>query len=420
MYAAIRDVAQPDLIRIDHAVSFGFASGPGVAGLVMDGVLGILAGHGIEACKWVDDFLFSNPPLALPHVLLSTPFTPYTVRFSFPRHIVIDRHSSLIDSLASIPQQLTPGKDPPLGHGLLTYTYGFSKSDIIDVTRPLGLPWSAPKWQDFSFLVQYLGFLWDTWNNRVWVPDEKVDKYIARVAAVLEADHAGSGVRLQQMEKVHGCLMHITFVITLGLSHLPGIQRFMTGFKGSRFSSRHLTPAARSDLEWWHNILLGPRTFRTMVDRGPTINRKISVDASTSFGIGLRVGDSFMAWKWKPHALATGSGRNIGGAEAIGLEFALRYLRTIGVIGERTRVLGDNTSTNGAFTRGRGRNVWTNESIRRSAALQVEIDGELDVIYVKSEDNPADPVSRGDFTGLTRLDCTFEVPDELLPYLVEV
>ena len=210
--------------------------------------------------------------------------------------------------------------------------------------------------------------------------------------------------------------MHNTFVIWQGLSQLPGIQRCIQGFPNAHYRNRSLSPGAHSNLVWWERTLAQPGAFRTLVDRGRAVNRGISVDASKEFGIGLRVHDAYLAWRWLPGALGQG-GRDIGGAEAIGLEFALRYLRCIGVHGERTRVLGDNTSTIGAFNRGRGRNVWTNESVRRAWEVQEDIDGELEVVYVRSAENPADTVSRGDFRGLSSLECAFDIPLELTTFL---
>ncbi|MGF1973933.1 hypothetical protein, partial [Staphylococcus aureus] len=46
--AIIRDIAEPEKFRIDHVVSFGFASGPGNAGEVMDAVVDILRASGID------------------------------------------------------------------------------------------------------------------------------------------------------------------------------------------------------------------------------------------------------------------------------------------------------------------------------------------------------------------------------------
>lgn len=402
------------MFRNDHTIAFGFASGPGNAGAIQDCVIDILAAFLILAKKWVDDYMFANKPIFGLLIALDSELTVNTITFFFLSSIVITPFSSLSESCAAIPRRLLPDQLAPSGCETISFTYAYNQTDIETVTEVLGVPWAAQKWQDFAFEVECLGFRWDTWHKRVYLPEGKRVKYLARVNNILVHPR----VRLQLLEKVHGCLMHITFVHRMGLSRLPGLQRFMNGFKGSRFSQRELTPAARSDLTWWQQALAGPGAFRMLVNRGEPIDRGISVDASKTYGIGLRIGNSYLAWKWKSGALGQG-GRDIGGAEAIALEFALRALKAMGIVQELTKVLGDNTSTIGAYERGRGRNVWTNESVRRTWELQAEMSSELAVVYVPSAENPADCVSRGDFSGLTRLSCTFTIPSELEPFLVE-
>lgn len=414
---AIRDVANPSLIRIDHVVAFGFACGPGNAGAVMDAILDILEATGIPARKWVDDYMFQNAPwdglAQRGHPLF--PLTGNTLTFTQRSDITITVHSTLAESRAAIPQLHSADAPIPAGYTALLFSYAYTLDNVIDITGQLDVPWAPKKWQGFSFEVEFLGFTWDCWHKRVYVPDGKRQKYLGRIDALLAADR----VTLRALEKVYGCIMHVTFVVRLGRSRLPSIQRAMQGFDSVRWSQRKLTGAARKDLEWWRSTLAVPGAFRTLVNRGPPVERGISVDASKDFGIGLRIEDKYKAWRWKPNALGQG-GRDIGGAEAIALEFALRYLIAMGIRDELTRVLGDNTSTIGAYDRGRGRNIWTNMAVQRTWELQDKTNCEMHVEYVRSADNPADPVSRGDFSGLTRLPCMFAIPDDLTPFLVEV
>jgi len=382
----------------------------------MDAVVDILEGFGITAKKWVDDYLFLNVPImnALrPHPELQRTRVTYTL----PLVSAITTHSTLVESQAAIPTLLTSGGTIPEGHTTVTFTFPYSLKDISTITAPLRFPWADQKWQSFGFKIEFLGFTWDMWHRRVSIPDTKRLKYLERIKALLESPD--QRVRLKPLEKAHGSLMHVTFVVRGGLSRLPSLQRCMKGFTKPRLQTRQLTPAALKDLKWWQNTLAAPGAFRTLINRGTPVDRGISVDASKDYGIGLRVGDAFKAWKWQEGAIGSG-GRDIGGAEAIALEFAIRYLAIIGIRDELTKVLGDNKSTIGAFNRGRGRNVWTNESVRRSWEVQSAVNCETAVIYVKSKDNPADKVSRGDFSGLTRLSCALDIPLELRPFIVEV
>lgn len=424
----LRDVAEPDKFRIDHVISFGFASGPGNAGQVMDATVAILKAEGVDdISKWVDDFMFYRTGHQCGSGVAVNTAAPerasqltHETRSFIVSDAKITTHSTLAESRAAIPVPYRPGDLIPLGCTVVEFTYGYTVADIVRITAPLRFPWAEAKWQMHAFENTFLGFTWDVWHRRVSIPDSKRIKYVGRVHALLSATEA-VGVGLKALEQCHGSLMHITFVMRDGLSRLPALQRFINGFKLSYHVRHRLTPAARSDLKWWQSALGSPGAFRTLVDRGEPVERGISVDASKTFGIGIRTGNQYKAWKWKRGALGPGArGRDIGGAEAIALEMAIRYLRAMGVRGEFTAMKGDNTSTIAAFDRGRGRNVWTNESVRRSRELLQEMDGEVAVTYVKSADNPADQVSRGDFTGLTRLPCTFAVPDELCMFMTEV
>jgi hypothetical protein len=148
------------------------------------------------------------------------------------------------------------------------------------------------------------------------------------------------------------------------------------------------------------------------------VDRQIFVDASKKWGIGLRVGDAYMAWKWKEGALGSG-GRDIGGAESIAIEFVFRYLQAIGIRDELVLVRADNKGSNAAHDKGRGRNMWSNAAIQRGWEIGHDAGLELDIQYIASADNPADQVSRGDFTGLHKLECAFPIPIELHPFLRE-
>lgn len=413
---AIRDVEHPDLFRIDHTVFFGATSGPGIAGEVNDAIVDILGASGIPSSKWVDDFLFRNVPLpADQHPVRFPSLTSTTLHFAVPTLPPITSTSPLASSLALLPVQHSPHDPLPQGTTHITFSYAYILRDVRQVTDHLAVPWANDKWQGFSFLVEYLGFIWDCWNKRVSLPDKKRLKYHARVLALLALDRT----QLRPLQKVYGCLQHVTFVIRQGRSHLPSLQRAINGFDNNTHRLRQLPSAAGSDLEWWAAALLSDGHFCSLQPDFPVLVRNISVDASKSYGIGLREDDKYRAWKWKRGALGLG-GRDIGGAEAIALEFALRYLVEDGVRNRRVRVRGDNTSTIGAFNRGRGRNVWTNLSVRRAWELQDTYGVELDVEYVRSAENPSDVVSRGVFDGLSRLDSAFALPDELVPFLTAV
>jgi hypothetical protein len=75
----------------------------------------------------------------------------------------------------------------------------------------------------------------------------------------------------------------------------------------------------------------------------------------------------------------------------------------------------------GAFDKGRSRNADVNLSIRRSALVLAAHNITLDLTYIESARNPADPLSRGLLGPASRrIDTIFPVPDDLRPYIYRV
>jgi hypothetical protein len=151
----------------------------------------------------------------------------------------------------------------------------------------------------------------------------------------------------------------------------------------------------------------------------PVSDPDVWVDASTSWGVGLVIGGRWAACRlvdgWKHHD------RDIGWAEAVALELAVKWLCSAGFSDAEIIIHGDNTGVMGAFDKGRSRNVSRNDTIRRIASYVIPANILIKPIYVASEMNIADPISCG-ILGLQslRLECNFELPPELQPFLSHV
>jgi hypothetical protein len=79
----------------------------------------------------------------------------------------------------------------------------------------------------------------------------------------------------------------------------------------------------------------------------------------------------------------------------------------------------DNIGVIGAFEKGRGRNFMVNFSIRRTNVLLVDNNLSLSFEYVKSEDNLADPISRGVLGSLdSRFPSIIDLPVGVSEYLL--
>jgi hypothetical protein len=410
---------------VNQAVPFGVRPGAGICGAVLEPVRDILLASGVGPIRrWVDDIVFINCPLSDPpdplpptaNLALSTHVRYFqlpqvSVTFDTPHEIARTAHPiEISETEASNLQSCGEGAS------VRAWRYRYTLDDVTAITDDLGVSWARQKWLGFAFERPFIGFLWDFFLKRVTLPDIKRLKYLARAEGLLLAD--GHKSKLQPVLKLHGCLMHITFVYRQGRSRLPSIQRFMNGFQSAHVTHT-MTKTVLEDVHWWVDQLSRPGVYRNLVNRDPAVDYGISVDASSDWGIGLRVKNQYKAWRWKPGALGS-SGRDIGGAESIAIEFSIRWLAARGIRSQTVKIAADNQGANGAFNRGRGRNCWTNEAIQRGWGVLEAAGLEIVVEYIASAANPADPVSRGIFGGLERLSEQFEIPADLVPFLYEV
>ena len=172
----------------------------------------------------------------------------------------------------------------------------------------------------------------------------------------------------------------------------------------------------KSDLRWWRAMLELPNFTRTLLPRSAIHDPGVWVDACTSWGIGIIIGHRWAAWKlkdgWKK------DGRDIGWAEMIAIELACLYLDTLHFTNMDVLVRSDNIGVIGAFLKGRSPNFQVNLAIRRTTVVCMSSNLALSPEYVKSEDNLADPASRGILgDNDDRLPTLPLLPPELHPFL---
>jgi hypothetical protein len=136
------------------------------------------------------------------------------------------------------------------------------------------------------------------------------------------------------------------------------------------------------------------------------------VDASTSWGIGIIVAGRWTAYKlhgdWKIE------GRDICWLETVAVEILIYILEAMGVANTTILIHSDNQGTIGSLGKGRSRNFHINLSIRRAYVILASRFITPQLAYIASENNPADPISRGDLGSIeTRITTSFSLPDEL-------
>lgn len=120
---------------------------------------------------------------------------------------------------------------------------------------------------------------------------------------------------------------------------------------------------------------------------------RIYVDASTGWGIGLLVNDRWLAWQLRPgwHS----EGRDIGWAEMVAVELAVRALAASGHHGKHVVIHSDNQGVVGSIRAGRSRGCQQNAILRHIVGLMQEHNLWVSTKWISTHVNPADAISRG-------------------------
>jgi hypothetical protein len=364
----------PDSLFFEHNTPFSCSCSSGNAGMIGGAIEDIWTAEGVKPNnRYEDDFLAARFPSSISH-------------------------------------------SPSMG--LITYTYPYDRAAALACVQRMKVPWHPVKWLDFNFRFLYIGFDWDMEASTVALPEAKRIKFQDRVRIFIDR-FRGRKCTMNAVMKIHGSLCHITFVHQEGRSHLPAFTNFIASFKGNKYATRRPPSPVITELIWWFDTLSIPSVARPLVKHGPRLNKFLYVDASTSWGIGITANGLWDAWQCKPGWRS--KTRHIGWLEGVALELLIYAIEERGLHDVHLLVHSDNKGIIGAFDKGRSRNFDINLSIRRSAYVLASLNVSLDLTYIESKKNPADPLSRGEFWPASqRLYSKFTLPKVLSDHLTHV
>jgi len=389
---------------IDTNLAFGSTPAAGVYGHISDACCEIFRFHGIGPVdKWVDDHIF------------------FRVRTRYLNSYNKDRRSQYLDIQNHPPHPLHSGgrlwfqgrrrsdssfdefnedcrhplKDlsalsPRPNHDAL---FSYSLHDIDTLSRSLGIPWELSKDQPFGSSTIYIGFEWNLQLSTVSLSAPKVTKYLGAIADWRQR----SRHVLQDVQSLHGKLLHTCAVIPRGRAYLTGLERMISLCTPKPFLPHRPEKTIAEDLIWWHHALSSNLTTQRI--RAPPNYADISAfsDASSSFGIGVVIGDRWRAWRLHPNWQSLGGKRDISWAEAVGFELLIYTIATIKFPHPAFIAFGDNMGIVEGWYNSRHRNPPANEAFRRIHHFIHSLPREFDIHtkYIPSEANPADGPSRG-------------------------
>jgi hypothetical protein len=136
------------------------------------------------------------------------------------------------------------------------------------------------------------------------------------------------------------------------------------------------------------------------------------VDASTSWGIGIIVQGEWAAFRlgdgWKI------PGQDICWLKTVAVEILIYILEAKGIENTTLLIYSDNQGTIGSLEKGHSQNFHINLSIRCTYVVLASHFITPHLVYISSEANPADPISRRELgaTGM-HISASFSLPDEL-------
>ncbi|KAF5386129.1 hypothetical protein D9615_002403 [Tricholomella constricta] len=265
----------------------------------------------------------------------------------------------------------------------------------------LNIPWHPEKTDPcFSTSFTYIGFSWDLILRTVSLTEKKRQKYLARVSNMLNAhveQHAA--FKLRDIQVIHGTLVHVSFVYPEGSSRLPAFSNFMSGYKTNAFVAHHLSDSVVHALRWWRTKLEDPSGYRQLHPIRDFAEIDIFVDASTSWGLGIIIGEFWHAFKlvkdWKQPQ------HDICWLEAVAVELAISFLAQLEFSNTHILIHSDNYGAIGAHNKHRSPNLPINLCTRRTYTFPLSNTSNLNSILPtrsRVENRaPPEPILRAPF-----------------------
>ena len=415
----VRTSNNPGEFALNTSNSFGGATAGGLFGLFGDALADLLRAKGIgPILKWVDDFIFFR----IPRETIS--------KYNEGRQInnrIIEGNGGQLQTGGRLWYKGKVLPDVGAEHFAedcafpiefiqeqtaqdTIFPYGFD--EINEITAPLGIPWEISKDVPFSSLVIFAGLAWDLDRKRVALPNQKKEKYRQ---AIVEWKKQPTHT-LEDTRKLYGKLLYACHVVLQGRAYLTNLEKMMGFFHMQPFTPRHPPTHLNDDLTWWKKTLAKPLLSREIPGGRLITDVRGFSDASSTVGIGIVINGRWRAWRllpgWKEN------GREIGWAEAIGMELLVRTILQHSAL-PGIKIFGDNNGVIEGWWAGRSRNTETNRVFRRIHETLEEHDTTLITRYVNTAQNPADGPSRGIYPPRHLLLPPVNLPNEIKPFIID-
>lgn len=250
---------------------------------------------------------------------------------------------------------------------------------------------------DWTRSFRHIGIDWNLDEGTQTLPEEKRVKYLQRTKD-LKASHGNQGFNLKEVESLVGSLQYVAQTRRDWRSFMRPLYPLRNAFSSDFERKKFLHQDQLEVINTWIDLLSLPLIQSSFISPPLLQDIDFSSDAS-NLGLGIVAG-RFAEFFQLPENWNKESENNIGVAEAWAVEWLLEAAVKLGFRDKRIIFKCDNTGVIGAWEKGWCRNKKINDSIKRMCVVQQEHHIEVVLVYVESEENPADPVSRNVFGNL--------------------
>ena len=406
---------------LNTCTSFGKKSSGGLFGLFGDALLDIFRASGIgPSLRWVDDFIFFlmrreflNKYNGLRNewrkrIERNGGKLQKGGRIWFRGELLPNDHVEEFAEDMSMPlRDLSSRREQTTDQ-----EHAYSMDDVDKISAKLGIPWERSKDIPFGKVVPFIGFDWDLENKTVSLQEKKKNKYLDAV----EEWRRRKSHTLEDVQKLYRKLLHTCLIIPEGRAYLTKLEKMLGIFHDMPHKPRHPPRHTDSDLLWWLRTLSRPTLTHKIPGAQEVVDIHAFSDASSTVGIGVVIRDRWRAWSLKPGW--NEDQRDIGWAEAVGMELLIRIILRDAPPGTRFKIYGDNRGVVEGWWSGRSRNSQVNEVFKRIHFLLSTHRCMVYTKYVQSASNPADGPSRGIFPDASKLLPKIDLPPELLSFIL--
>ncbi|EFP88162.1 uncharacterized protein PGTG_12609 [Puccinia graminis f. sp. tritici CRL 75-36-700-3] len=251
---------------------------------------------------------------------------------------------------------------------------------------------SLEKCSDFADEQKFIGFIWNGENKTVRLTDKKLAERKEQIKLFLIQD---ADFKFNDAEVLAGRLNHVSFILPQLRCYIRSIYRWMNQWK-KQWATRKIPEDVRVDLEFWISTLDTYTETRLCPASKPLEVHWVG-DASTSFGIGVLIGQRWTQLRLKEDWRIATPPRTIAWLETVAIRIGILMLRETrnNIKGSNFIVYTDNTTTENVLASRKSKDHHSNEEWKIIQHLLISSELDLTPLRVVSKENVADGLSRG-------------------------